>query len=65
MTSYTFMLSLPEGGSVRVCQYDKRTSLKAEFTSNEPFFTVDVAKEKLTRMELIGNAEVFEIIPKK
>ena len=64
MTSYTFMLSLPEGGSVRVCQYDKRNKLKAEFTSNEPFFTVDVAK-KVTRMELIGKAEVFEIIPKK
>lgn len=64
MTSYTFMLSLPEGGSVRICQYDKRNKLKAEFTSNEPFFTVDVAK-KVTRMELIGKAEVFEIIPKK
>ena len=48
MTSYTFMLSLPEGGSVRICQYDKRNKLKAEFTSNEPFFTVDVAK-KVTR----------------
>ena len=64
MTSYTFMLSLPEGGSVRICQYDKRNKLKAEFTSNEPFFTVNVAK-KVTRMELIGKAEVFEIIPKK
>ena len=86
MTSYTFLLSLPEGGSVRVCQYDKRNKLmaeftliissfircsydkrdklKAEFTSNEPFFTVNVAK-KVTRMELIGKAEVFEIIPKK
>ena len=64
MTSYTFLLSLPEGGSVRICQYDKRNKLKAEFTSNEPFFTVNVAK-KVTRMELIGKAEVFEIIPKK
>ncbi len=57
MTSYTFMLSLPEGGSVRICQYDKRNKLKAEFTSNEPFFTVDVAK-KVTRMELIGTSTV-------
>ena len=64
ITSYTFMLSLPEGGSVRVCQYDKRNKLKAEFTSNEPFFTINVAK-KATRIELIGEAEVFEIIPKK
>ena len=58
------MLSLPEDGSVRVCQYDKHNKLKAEFTSTEPFFTVDVAK-KVTRMESIGKAEVFEIIPKK
>ena len=40
------------------------TSWRLNFTSNEPFFTVDVAK-KVTRMELIGKAEVFEIIPKK
>lgn len=62
-TAYTFLLSLPEGGSVRVCQYDKRNKLKAETTSSEPFFTVDVAK-KATRMELIGKADVYEVILK-
>ncbi|MGP1422900.1 MAG: beta-N-acetylglucosaminidase, partial [Prevotella fusca] len=62
-TSYTFLLSLPESGSVRVCQYDKRNKLRAEMTSSEPFFTIDVAK-KVTRIALIGKAEVFEIIPK-
>ena len=62
-TAFTFLLSLPTDGSVRLCQYDKRNRLKAEYTSTSPFFTVDVAKN-VTRIEVIGKANVFEIIPK-
>ena len=62
-TAFTFLLSLPTDGSVRLCQYDKRNRLKAEYTSNSPFFIVDVAKN-VTRIEVIGKANVFEIIPK-
>ena len=62
-TAFTFLLSLPTNGSVRLCQYDKRNRLKAEYTSTSPFFTVDVAKN-VTRIEVIGKANVFEIIPK-
>ena len=62
-TAFTFLLSLPTDGSVRLCQYDKRNRLKAEYTSTSPFFTVDVAKN-VTRIEVIGEANVFEIIPK-
>ena len=62
-TDFTFLLSLPTDGSVRLCQYDKRNRLKAEYTSTSPFFTVDVAKN-VTRIEVIGKANVFEIIPK-
>ena len=63
ITAFTFLLSLPTDGSVRLCQYDKRNRLKAEYTSTSPFFTVDVAKN-VTRIEVIGKANVFEIIPK-
>ena len=62
-TAFTFLLSLPTDGSVRLCQYDKRNRLKAEYTSTSPFFTVDVAKN-VPRIEVIGKANVFEIIPK-
>lgn len=62
-TAFTFLLSLPTDGSVRLCQYDKHNRLKAEYTSTSPFFTVDVAKN-VTRIEVIGKANVFEIIPK-
>lgn len=62
-TAFTFLLSLPTDGPVRLCQYDKRNRLKAEYTSTSPFFTVDVAKN-VTRIEVIGEANVFEIIPK-
>ena len=62
-TAFTFLLSLPTDGSVRLCQYDKRNRLKAEYTSTSPFFTVDVAKN-VTHIEVIGEANVFEIIPK-
>ena len=62
-TAFTFLLSLPTDGSVRLCLYDKRNRLKAEYTSTSPFFTVDVAKN-VTRIEVIGEANVFEIIPK-
>ena len=62
-TAFTFLLSLPTDGSVRLCQYDKRNRLKAEYTSTSPFFTVDIAKN-VTRIEVIGKANVFEIIPK-
>lgn len=62
-TALTFLLSLPTDGSVRLCQYDKRNRLQAEYTSTSPFFTVDVAKN-VTHIEVIGEANVFEIIPK-
>ncbi len=63
-TSYTFLLSLPEGGSVSLRQYDRRNRLKAETSYSEPFFTAAVAKGA-TRIELVGKADVYEIIPKR
>lgn len=64
ITAYTFLLSLPTNEPVCLRQYDKRGRLKAEIKTNEPFFTAKVDK-KVTRMELVGKAEVYEIIPKK
>ena len=63
-SAYTFLLDLPKGGSVRVCQYDKRKRLKAEMTTDKSFFTVDVAKG-VDHIELVGKADVYEIIPKR
>ena len=62
--AYTFLLDLPKGGSVRVCQYDKRKRLKAEMTTDKSFFTVDVAKG-VDHIELVGKADVYEIIPRR
>ena len=64
ITAYTFLLSLPTNEPVCLRQYDKRGRLKAEIKTNEPFFTAKVDK-KVTRMELVGKADVYEIIPKK
>ena len=36
----------------------------AEQTTDKPFFTVEVAK-KATRIELIGKANVYEVIAKE
>ena len=63
-TSYTFLLSLPEGGSVSLRQYDRRNRLKAETSYSDPFFTAAVAKGA-ARIELVGKADVYEIIPKR
>ena len=63
-SAYTFLLDLPKGGSVRVCQYDKRKRLKAEMTTDKSFFTVDVAKG-VDHIELVGKADVYEVIPKR
>ena len=63
-TAYTFMLDLPKDDSIRICQYDKRNHLMAEQTTDKPFFMVNVAK-KATRIELIGKADVYEVIAKE
>ena len=63
-SAYTFLLDLPKDGSVRVCQYDKRKRLKAEMTTDKSFFTVDVAKG-VDHIELVGKADVYEIIPRR
>ena len=63
-TAYTFMLDLPKDGSIRICQYDKRNYLMAEQTTDKPFFTINVTK-KATRIELIGKADVYEVIAKE
>ncbi|MCR5077238.1 MAG: beta-N-acetylglucosaminidase domain-containing protein [Prevotella sp.] len=61
VTAYTLLLSVPEGSSVRLRQYGKRGKLKAEETVSADLWRTSVAKG-VTRVELDGAAEVFEVI---
>lgn len=62
IAAYTFYLSIPQNNKIIVRQYNKKNKVKEEKVTSDNLFIVKVLKG-CTRIEIEGNAELFEIIP--
>ena len=62
--SCTLLLSVPEGGSVILRQYDKHNNVRSETTTTDSFINLNIVKG-VTHIGVVGTADVNEIILKE